>query len=525
VFLLAALLDALLVMLWIRVGQAMVNDLARDLFARVQRRPLLKHHSTPIGETMERVGADSWCVHTVVDELVFTPAHVLVTIAAIVVVMLSLNAGLTALVLAILPLMALASLLLGRMTREAAQAEREVEGQISAHVHQTLTGISVVQGFGREVSHHRRFEELARTAIRARMRVALTGSANELSSGLVTAIGTGAVLLLAANAVLEHKLSTGGLLVFVAYMTTLQGQLGGITGIYTKLQGVRPSIDRAVDVLDQSHDVRSLPAARALRDVRGEVSYEAVSFAYQPQRPVLEDVSFHLRAGDVVALVGPTGAGKSTLAGLLPRFFDPDSGAVLIDGHDLRELELASVRGAVSLVLQESFLFPVSIGENIAYGRTGASREQIEQAARAANAHEFISRLPDGYDTVVGERGTTLSGGERQRVAIARALLKNAPILVLDEPTSALDAHTEHELMGALENLMSGRTTLIIAHRLSTIKRADSILVLDAGRLVEQGSHAELVRGEGVYARLHALQLGREGRESAAPVLPIGAPA
>jgi ATP-binding cassette subfamily B protein/subfamily B ATP-binding cassette protein MsbA len=422
--------------------------------------------------------------------------------------MATLNAGLTAVVVAVLPLMALASVLLGRMTREASYAERDVEGRISAHVHQTLTGISVVQAFGREASHHHRFEQLARAAIKARMRVAVTGSVNELSSGLVTAIGTGVVLLLAANAVLDHQLTTGGLIVFVAYMTTLQGQLGGITGIYTKLQGTRASIDRAVDVLDQSHDVRSLPGAPALSGVRGEVSYEGVSFAYEPERPVLHDVSFHVRAGEVAALVGRTGAGKSTLASLLPRFFDPDSGAVLIDGHDLRELELSSVRAAVSLVLQESFLFPVSIAENIAYGRVGASREQIEQAARAANAHEFIARLPDGYDTVVGERGAALSGGERQRVAIARALLKDAPILVLDEPTSALDAQTEHQLMGALENLMAGRTTLIIAHRLSTIKRADSILVLDGGRVVEHGSHAELVRGDGVYAHLHTLQFG-----------------
>jgi ATP-binding cassette subfamily B protein/subfamily B ATP-binding cassette protein MsbA len=245
------------------------------------------------------------------------------------------------------------------------------------------------------------------------------------------------------------------------------------------------------------------------------VSYEGVSFAYEPERPVLHDVSFHVRAGEVAALVGRTGAGKSTLASLLPRFFDPDSGAVLIDGHDLRELELSSVRAAVSLVLQESFLFPVSIAENIAYGRAGASREQIERAATAANADEFIARLPEGYDTLVGERGAALSGGERQRVAIARALLKDAPILVLDEPTSALDAHTEHQLMGALENLMAGRTTLIIAHRLSTIRRADSILVLDRGRLVEHGSHAELVGGAGAYERLHELQVGTQRQVAA----------
>jgi ATP-binding cassette subfamily B protein len=215
-------------------------------------------------------------------------------------------------------------------------------------------------------------------------------------------------------------------------------------------------------------------------------------------------VSFSAQPGEVVAIVGPTGAGKSTLAGLLPRFFDPDQGRVLLDGHDLRDLRLRQVRASVSLVLQESFLFPFSIAENIAYGRPAASREEITAAARAANAHEFIARLPDGYDTVVGERGATLSGGERQRVAIARALLKDAPVLILDEPTSALDAETEATLLQALERLMAGRTTLIIAHRLSTIRRADQILVLRDGEIVERGHHQHLLAQAGHYARMHA---------------------
>jgi ATP-binding cassette subfamily B protein len=246
----------------------------------------------------------------------------------------------------------------------------------------------------------------------------------------------------------------------------------------------------------------------ALSGVRGEVGFEGVWFGYEPGRPVLRGVGFEARPGEVVAVVGPTGAGKSTLAGLLPRFFDPDRGGVLLDGRDLRGLRLGTVRESVSLVLQESFLFPFSIAENIAYGRPGASREQIEAAARAANAHEFVSGLPDGYETLVGERGATLSGGERQRVAIARALLKDAPVLVLDEPTSALDAETEQSLLAALERLMAGRTTLVIAHRLSTIRRADQILVLRAGEIVERGSHDELIALGGAYARMHTIQHG-----------------
>jgi ATP-binding cassette subfamily B protein/subfamily B ATP-binding cassette protein MsbA len=286
----------------------------------------------------------------------------------------------------------------------------------------------------------------------------------------------------------------------------LQGEIAGLTGIYSTLQSTRPSIDRVVEVLDARADVEDRPGATALAGVRGEVAVEGVTFAYEPGRPVLRGVSFTAAPGEVVAIVGPTGAGKSTLVGLLPRFFDPDSGRVLLDGHDLRDLRLRQVRGSVSVVLQESFLFPFSIAENIAYGRRGASREEIVAAARAANAHGFISRLPDGYDTVVGERGATLSGGERQRVAIARALLKDAPVLILDEPTSAVDAETEAALLQALERLMVGRTTVIIAHRLSTIRRADQILVLRDGQIVERGDHHGLLATAGHYARMHHIQ-------------------
>jgi ATP-binding cassette subfamily B protein len=237
------------------------------------------------------------------------------------------------------------------------------------------------------------------------------------------------------------------------------------------------------------------------------VVVEGASFGYDRDRQVLHDVSLHASPGEVVAIVGATGAGKSTLVSLVPRFFDPDAGRVLIDGHDLRDVQLASIRRHVSLVLQESFLFPISLADNIAYARPDATPDEIEAAARAANAHDFIARLPDGYQTVVGERGATLSGGERQRIAIARALLKNAPILILDEPTSALDAVTEALLLEALDRLMAGRTTLIIAHRLSTIRNADRIVVLHHGQVVETGTHDQLLHHHGPYARMHGLQV------------------
>jgi ATP-binding cassette subfamily B protein/subfamily B ATP-binding cassette protein MsbA len=327
-----------------------------------------------------------------------------------------------------------------------------------------------------------------------------------LATGLVTTAGRGLVLYAGARQVMAGTLTVGGLLVFLAYLGTLQDQIGQFAGIYAKLQGARARIDRVTEVLDAEPEVRDRPGVPPLPPARGHMRIEEVTFAYEPGRPVLKDVSLEARPGEVVALVGHTGAGKTTLASLVPRFFDPDRGRVTIDGHDLREVQLKSLREQVSLVLQESFLFPITLAENIAYGRPHASQEEIVQAAKAANAHPFIERLPEGYDTPVGERGATLSGGERQRIAIARALLKDAPILILDEPTSALDAETEALLLQALDRLMAGRTTLIIAHRLSTIRNADRVFVLDHGELVEEGTHEELVEHDGRYASFYRLQ-------------------
>jgi ATP-binding cassette subfamily B protein/subfamily B ATP-binding cassette protein MsbA len=284
------------------------------------------------------------------------------------------------------------------------------------------------------------------------------------------------------------------------------------TGIYGSLQEIGASVDRVLELLDAEPEVKDRPGAVALPGVRGHVRLEGVTFGYEPGRPVLCDVSLEVLPGQTVAVVGATGAGKTTLVSLVARFFDPWAGRVTLDGHDLRDVRLRSLRDQVSLVLQEPFLFPFSIAENIAYGRPGASRAEVEAAARAANLHDFIARLPHGYETVVGERGATLSGGERQRLSIARALLKDAPVLILDEPTSALDAHTEQLLLGALRRLMEGRTTFIIAHRLSTVRDADRIVVLQDGQIAEAGTHAELLERAGVYARLYHTQAGSKAR-------------
>jgi ATP-binding cassette subfamily B protein/subfamily B ATP-binding cassette protein MsbA len=523
VFLLGWLLGLAMQYASIRFGERLVYDLGGDLLGHLQKLSLRYHNRAGTGSSIRRVTSDANCVSTLMEEAVLPLATSLVSMIGMYVIMLALDARLALLSLFVLPLMWAALKRYSRPMQDRSYEQQVAEAGMYDTMEQALSGLPVVQAFSLEGVGDARFRADTDRTLSATIAMTWAQFRFKVLVGLATALGTAALVYVGAQDAMSGRITPGTIIVFLSYLASFYTPLSAVANTSPTAHQAAGRARRVLEVLDTTPDVRSLPGAPALSDVRGEVRYDAVSFAYERGRPVLEDVSFHIRAGEAVALVGPTGAGKSTLASLLPRFFDPDSGAVLIDGHDLRTLELGSVRASVSLVLQESFLFPVSIRENIAYGRAGSSREQIEQAARAANAHEFISRLPEDYDTVLGERGATLSGGERQRVAIARALLKDAPILILDEPTSALDAHTEHQLIGALENLMAGRTTLIIAHRLSTIRRADSILVLQDGRLVEQGSHADLCRGEGVYARLHALQFGQAGREGADAALPVGA--
>jgi ATP-binding cassette subfamily B protein/subfamily B ATP-binding cassette protein MsbA len=427
-------------------------------------------------------------------------------VTGMVLVMWRLDTVLTVLALGVAPLITGSSLLLARTIRASARIQRRTESRINAHVQQTLTGIAVVQAFGREEEQHHQFRVLAGAAIRARVRSALAGGVYEVGAGLCLTLGLAAVLWVGARHVLEGRLTVGGILVFLTYVTSLQEEMRVFTNMYSSLQEARVGAERVMEVLEAEREVVDQPGARPLPAARGEIVFDQVTFGYQGWQPVLRDIELEVPAGQTLALVGPSGAGKTTLVSLVPRFFDPWAGLVLVDGQDVRELTLRSLRDQVGIVLQEPFLFPLSVAENIAYGRPRATRSQIEAAARAANAHDFISRLPAGYDTVVGERGATLSGGERQRLAIARALVKDAPILILDEPTSALDAETEALLLEALQRLMAGRTTLIIAHRLSTIRDADTIAVLQAGQLVEHGSHQQLLRSDGAYTQMYEAQ-------------------
>jgi ATP-binding cassette subfamily B protein len=504
-FALGAVVDTALAWVWTIAGRRLVFDVAEDLFARLQRRSLTYHKRTPVGDLMGRVTVDSWCVYQTVDTLIVTPVYALLTMSAMIVLMAQLNLQLTLIALALAPLMVGSSFLMGKPLRAAARLKREVESRLQSHIQQTLTGIPVVQAFGQEGRESLRFTHFADAAIRTQQRSALLGSFNSLSSGLVTTLGAGVILWLGAKSVLAGTLTLGSILVFLAYLGALQAQMKVFAGLYPALQNLSATTNRVLEIIDAAPEIIERPDAVELPKSRGEVRFEAVTTGYETGNPVLKDISFRVEAGETIAIVGTTGAGKTTLVNLIPRFLDAWSGRVLIDGHDVREVRLASLRRQIGLVPQESFLFPITIAENIAYGRPDASQPEIEAAARSANAHDFIARLPEGYDTVLGERGGTLSGGERQRLALARAFLRDAPILILDEPTSALDGETERLIFEALHRLTQGRTTFIIAHRLSTARRANRILVLQAGEIVERGTHQELLAKRGRYAHLHEL--------------------
>jgi len=490
----------------LRLGQRMTYSLAADLFGHLQRMSLLFHTRRPVGDLISRVTGDSWCVNTLVTDALVPALQSVVTLVAMFVVMWNLQPTLTLLALGVLPFFVIVIRLLGGPIKDRTREQLDLEGSMMSHVEQTLNAVPAVQAFTREELEVKRFDSYANRTVVAYVRATVAGLWFELFAGLVTTIGTAAVIYVGANLALDGKLTAGTIIVFLAYLTSLYEPLNDVTHTAQTVQGAAAEADRVSEILETEPAIQDRPHAREAR-VDGRIRYEDVTFGYTPGRPVLHGVSLEADPGDVIAIVGPTGAGKTTLMNLLVRFFDPWSGKVTIGGVDLRDFKHRSLRGQIALVLQDPFIFPLSIADNIAYGRPQASRDDVEAAARAANAHEFITRLPGGYDTVVGERGATLSGGEKQRLSIARAFLKDAPVLILDEPTSALDSRTEGALLEALERLMKGRISFIIAHRLSTIRQATRILVLDRGKIVDSGTHAELLEARGLYAALYNRQM------------------
>ena len=488
------------------LGQYMTWSLAGDLFRHLQRLSLLFHNKREAGDLIERVTTDSYSVDTLLTGAVLPVIQAVAMLAGVLVVMIALEWRLTLLAVSVVPLILLATRFFSRPMRERAREQRDSEGKMASVVEQTLGAMPAVQAFTREDIQELRFRHHADQTVRAYARSAVTGMGFQFVNGLVLALGTAAVLYVGGLLALEGALTAGTIVVFVSYVASLYEPIEALSHTAQTVQNAAAETDRVMEIMEIEPAVADRPGASD-RPVAGPIRYQDVSFGYEQGRAVLHEISFAADPGEVLAIVGPTGAGKTTLASLLVRFFDPWQGRVTIGGTDIRDFTLRSLRRQIALVLQDPFIFPVTIAENIALGKPDAPREEVVAAAEAANAHTFIERLPEGYDTLVGERGATLSGGEKQRLSIARAFVKDAPLLILDEPTSALDANTEGLLLDALERLMKGRITLVIAHRLSTIRHADEILVLDEGRIIERGPHERLIATGGLYSSLYRRQM------------------
>lgn len=389
-----------------------------------------------------------------------------------------------------------------------------LEMESLAVIHESLSMMRVIVAFGREEHEHRRFRQQTTKAVAARVKVTVRQTLFSLVVNMTTAVGSSLVLGVGAYHVIQGRLTIGDMMVVIAYIAAVYKPLETISYTLGSLQNRFVNLKCTFELLDTEPDIRDIPHAKPITASRGHVVYKQVHFSYSGRTDTLHDISFEVRPGEVIGIVGPTGAGKSTLVSLLPRFYDPAEGCILLDGTDTRELALQSLRSQISIVLQEPLLFSGTIAENIRYGRLDAQENDIIAAAKAANAHDFIMRLPQQYETMLGERGAAVSGGERQRISVARAFLKNAPILILDEPTSSVDSKTEAVILEALDRLMMGRTTFMIAHRLSTLHQADRILVLNHGRIVEQGTPEELLALGGLYQQLHGAQAGAKRKRS-----------
>ncbi len=489
------------------VGERVVADLRQTVYVHLHRMGLRFFADTRTGEITSRLTNDVAKVQTAVTDDLEQTLTLSITLVGSVALMLALNWRLTLVIGAVVPPIALAARWVGVKVRALSRELQDHLADTTAVAEEAVGAVRVVQAFGRETHETDRYgaavERLFRVALRREKLTAVFWNAVAFVffAALVVIFWAG------GREVLADRLSAGDLVAFIVYALNIARTVGGASRLYANVNSAAGASERLFEILDTPPEVADAPGARDLPSpVRGAVALHNVTFGYDDARPVLHDVSLRAAPGETVALVGPSGAGKTTLLALVPRFYDPDEGSVTLDGVDVREATVASVRAACAVVAQDVQLFGASVADNIRYGRLDATDAEVEAAARAAHAHDFILALPDGYATAVGERGVKLSGGQRQRVAIARAFLKDAPVLLLDEATSALDAESEAAVQEALAELMRGRTTFVIAHRLATVRDADRIVVLDGGRVVEEGTHASLVAAGGLYARLAARQ-------------------
>ncbi|MGH7039224.1 MAG: ABC transporter ATP-binding protein [Stellaceae bacterium] len=490
----------------IRIGQNMVNDLRGALHAHLQRLSLAYHNRQRVGDLLYRVTADSFAVQTMIMNGVLPILSAVLLVAGMLGVLLPLDPLLTALALGVVP--ALFALISGfnRKIVDVAGEVRTTESRVYSLVQWSMAAIKLVQAFTKEDDEHRRFMGASRDSLNATLRLYNWQTLYSGAVNLVIASGTALVVYGGAEAVLSGRLTLGQLIVFISYLAQLYAPINQITQSWGLIAGARAGAKRVFEVLDTETDLADGNLDFPPEGARGAVAWRGVGFGYRAEAPVFSGIDIEVPAGARIAVVGPTGVGKSTLLSLLPRFFDPTEGRIEIDGIDLRRYRLKSLRRQIALVLQPPLIFPLSLRDNIAYGRPEADDAAIERAARLACIDGLVRTLPQGWDTLIGESGISLSEGEKQRVTIARALLRDAPILILDEPTSALDAATEALVMAGIERLSAGRTTFIIAHRLSTVRRCDRIVVLREGAICESGSFAELIRKGGVFARYYRAQ-------------------
>jgi ATP-binding cassette subfamily B protein/subfamily B ATP-binding cassette protein MsbA len=497
----------------VRIGQGMVNDLRRDLYSRIQRLSLSFHTRRQVGDLMYRITADTLGIQALTMNGFFTVLSAFLLLVGMFVVMLFLDPYLTLLAMIVCPALFAAIALLNNKMFSAAAHARHKESLVYSLVQRTLSGIRVIQAFTKEEDEERRFVQASSESLAADLRLYNLQNFYSAVVNVTIAAGTAAVLWVGTRHVLSGELSVGEMVVFASYLASLYAPLNSIFETYGIVQSAKVGVRRAFDILDSEQVIpeghRNLGNQRA----NGEISFEQIWFGYDSSQPVLKNINLRIAPGKKIAIVGPTGAGKSTLVSLLPRFYDPQAGHITIGGVDIREFQLKSLRRQIAMVLQPPVLFPGTIRENIAYGRPGASLEEVTAAAKVAQVHGFIEQLPQKYETVVGEQGATLSEGQKLRLTIARGILLNAPILILDEPTSSVDSETEALIIEGLERLMEGRTTFIIAHRLSTVRQADLIVVVRGGELVEQGTFSELVCRHGPFASLYRTQFALQEEE------------